>query len=351
MVQALSTSVLNWWKSSGLFAQYLIDPERGLGSLVLTSLKGCNGKRLRTDSKQPLLRQNPGSYGYNCIQSYVSIQDKCISRNGNECKYKTYPCISLHQQELQWIWIQNISLHIIASAGMAMNVNTRHILAYHCISRNCNESEYKTYPCISLHQQEWPWIWIHDISLQISLHQQEWPWMWIQNISLIFFTQTAYVGYLIVETSTLFLTIKAKAESHLVGFGITFSWVVLYWIWLTSCEKHRDSSQPLPQRSIHAHYQLSDLGSGCDAFKWKFISDCFQANAASKSEWCNGNCFKLSNTTGLKEQLFHVPLQSWHPPIQSRNHEIKSNLELLTEAQISSWMKYKSSLCDDDCVD
>ena len=35
--------------------------------------------------------------------------------------------------------MQNISLHIIASAGMATNANAKHILAYHCISRNGNE--------------------------------------------------------------------------------------------------------------------------------------------------------------------------------------------------------------------
>ena len=31
----------------------------------------------------------------------LSIQKVCISRNGNVSKYKTYPCISLHQQEWQ----------------------------------------------------------------------------------------------------------------------------------------------------------------------------------------------------------------------------------------------------------
>jgi len=42
----------------------------------------------------------------------VSIQKVCISRNGKVCE-------------------ANISLHIIASAGMAMYVNAKHILAYH----------------------------------------------------------------------------------------------------------------------------------------------------------------------------------------------------------------------------
>ena len=37
----------------------------------------------------------------------------------------------LHQQEWQCMWMQNISLHVIASAGMAMYVNAKHILAYH----------------------------------------------------------------------------------------------------------------------------------------------------------------------------------------------------------------------------
>ena len=37
-----------------------------------------------------------------------------------------------------------------ASAGMAMYVNAKHILACHCISRNGNVCECKTYPCISL---------------------------------------------------------------------------------------------------------------------------------------------------------------------------------------------------------
>ena len=40
----------------------------------------------------------------------LSIQKVCISRNGNVSKYKTYPCISLHQQEWQWVWV---SLHVI----------------------------------------------------------------------------------------------------------------------------------------------------------------------------------------------------------------------------------------------
>ena len=64
----------------------------------------------------------------------------------------------LHQQEWQCMWMQNISLHIIASAGMAMYVNAKHILAYHCISRNGNECEYH---CMSFHtiatRREWQW--------------------------------------------------------------------------------------------------------------------------------------------------------------------------------------------------
>ena len=55
----------------------------------------------------------------------VSIQKVCISRNGNVCECKTYPCISLHQQEWQWVWV---SLHVISyhcySAGMAMKIKT-----------------------------------------------------------------------------------------------------------------------------------------------------------------------------------------------------------------------------------
>ena len=64
----------------------------------------------------------------------------------------------LHQQEWQCMWMQNISLHIIASGGMAMYVNAKHILAYHCISRNGNEYEYH---CMSFHtiatRREWQW--------------------------------------------------------------------------------------------------------------------------------------------------------------------------------------------------
>ena len=43
----------------------------------------------------------------------------------------------------------NLSLHTIASTGMAMNVNAKHVLAYHCISRNGNE--YQSNHCMSFH--------------------------------------------------------------------------------------------------------------------------------------------------------------------------------------------------------
>ena len=46
--------------------------------------------------------------------------------------------------------IQNISLHIIASAGMAMNVKTQQIIAYHCISKNGNEYQIIACHLISL---------------------------------------------------------------------------------------------------------------------------------------------------------------------------------------------------------
>ena len=76
----------------------------------------------------------------NSIQ-YVSIQYVCCmyrtSRNGNECEYKTYPCIV-------------------------------------CISRNGNECEYKTYPCISTYHcikkngREYQIIPHHFISLLLA---------------------------------------------------------------------------------------------------------------------------------------------------------------------------------------
>ena len=72
---------------------------------------------------------------------YVSIQYVCCmyrtSRNGNECEYKTYPCIV-------------------------------------CISRNGNECEYKTYPCISTYHcikkngREYQIIPHHFISLLLA---------------------------------------------------------------------------------------------------------------------------------------------------------------------------------------
>ena len=81
----------------------------------------------------------------------VSIQKVCISRNGNVCECKTYPCISLHQQEWPCMWMQNISLHIIASAGMAMSMS---IIACHFIplllGGNGNENRNLAFPSISL---------------------------------------------------------------------------------------------------------------------------------------------------------------------------------------------------------
>ena len=57
--------------------------------------------------------------------------------------------IRMHQQEWQWMWIQNIPLHIIASAGMAMNIKSKslHVISYHCYSAGM---AIETKPCISL---------------------------------------------------------------------------------------------------------------------------------------------------------------------------------------------------------
>ena len=38
----------------------------------------------------------------------------------------------MHQQAWQCMWRQNISLHIIASAGMAMSMSIIHVISHHC---------------------------------------------------------------------------------------------------------------------------------------------------------------------------------------------------------------------------
>ena len=77
------------------------------------------------------------SHQYVSIQC-VSIQKVCISGNGNVCECKTYPCMSLHQQEWQWVWV---SLHVISyhcySAGMVMKIETLLFLQFLCNIINC----------------------------------------------------------------------------------------------------------------------------------------------------------------------------------------------------------------------
>ena len=90
------------------------------------------------------------SHQYVSIQ-YLSIQCAAIQKVRtypvNTYRFHTYPCNAYP--------FNAYPFKRFASAGMAMYVNANHILAYHCISRNGNVCECKTYPCISLHQQEW----------------------------------------------------------------------------------------------------------------------------------------------------------------------------------------------------
>lgn len=110
------------------------------------------------------------------------------------------------------------------------------------------------------------------------------------------------------ETSPLYATMKAKAESHLVGFGITFSWLVLFWLWPTSCEKHGDSSQPLPQRSIHSHYQtLAAVLTHSNESSSAIISEQMLQASLSDAMATASNC---QTPQVKKKQVFRVPLQS-----------------------------------------
>ena len=63
---------------------------------------------------------------------YVSVQYACTTRNGNECEYKTHPCIVF-----------------ICRNGNECDY-TKHILAYDCINRNGNE-----YQIIACHVISW----------------------------------------------------------------------------------------------------------------------------------------------------------------------------------------------------
>ena len=59
-----------------------------------------NGKRILPIHIPQYVSVQHVSHQYASIQC-VSIQKVCISGNGNVCECKTYPCISLHQQEWQ----------------------------------------------------------------------------------------------------------------------------------------------------------------------------------------------------------------------------------------------------------
>ena len=61
-----------------------------------------------------------------------------------------------------------------ASAGMAMYVNAKHILACHCISRNGNVCECKTYPCISLISRNGNEYEYHCMSFHTIATRREW---------------------------------------------------------------------------------------------------------------------------------------------------------------------------------
>ncbi len=83
---------------------------------------------------------------------YVPIQNPFNTYPFNTYRFNTYPVndtrihsIRLHQ-EWQWMSIQNLSLHIIASARMAMSVKSLHVISYHCYSAGM---AMKTKPCIS----------------------------------------------------------------------------------------------------------------------------------------------------------------------------------------------------------
>ena len=52
----------------------------------------------------------------------------------------------MHQQAWQCMWRQNISLHITASAGMAMSMGIIHVISYHCYSAGM---AIKKKPCFS----------------------------------------------------------------------------------------------------------------------------------------------------------------------------------------------------------
>ncbi len=86
------------------------------------------------------------------IRKIIRIHSKRLHSKGMHqqeweciCEYKTYPCISMHQQEWQCVWMQNISLHIIASAGMAMTIKSLHVISYHCYSAGMANKK----PCTS----------------------------------------------------------------------------------------------------------------------------------------------------------------------------------------------------------
>ena len=106
------------------------------------------------------------------VSQYVSIQCVSIQKVGtypvNTYLFHTYPFNTYPTNTYPFnAYPFNVyRFKRFASAGMAMYVNAKQILAYHCISRNGNVCECKTYPCISLHQQEWQWVWVslHVIS-------------------------------------------------------------------------------------------------------------------------------------------------------------------------------------------
>ena len=94
--------------------------------------------------------------------------------------FVSIPCVSIqyisiqkgmHQQELQCMWMQNISLHIIASAGMAMSIwVSLHVISYHCYSAGMAVN-IKTLLFLQFLCNFNNWIWIVSRAYEHGIHR------------------------------------------------------------------------------------------------------------------------------------------------------------------------------------